>query len=59
MPVSRPTSCAFGGPGLDTLFVTSSSHGLTDEQKASETLAGGLFAVRVHAQGVPEPAYGG
>jgi sugar lactone lactonase YvrE len=28
VPVDRPTSCAFGGPGRSTLFVTTARHGL-------------------------------
>lgn len=59
LPVSKPTSCAFGGPGLDTLFITSSSHGLTPEQREAEPLAGSLLAVNVGARGLPEPDYAG
>jgi sugar lactone lactonase YvrE len=59
LPVSRPTSCAFGGINLETLFITSSSHGLTEEQRAREPLAGSLFAVHVGTRGVPEPDYAG
>ena len=59
LPISRPTSCAFGGAKLDTLFITSSSHGLTPEQREAEPLAGSLFAVHVGARGVPEPSYAG
>ena len=33
MPVSRPTSCAFGGSDFDELFVTSASTGLTSEAR--------------------------
>jgi sugar lactone lactonase YvrE len=59
LPVSRPTSCGFGGSNLDTLFITSSSHGLTDEQRTAEPLAGSLFAVNVGVRGVLEPNYAG
>src|ERR1051325_2047584 len=34
VPVQRPTSCMFGGAGLDRLFVTSASRGLKPEQLA-------------------------
>jgi sugar lactone lactonase YvrE len=59
LPISRPTSCTFGEPKLDTLFITSSSHGLSPEQRVMEPLAGSLFAINVGAQGSPEPAYAG
>ncbi|XP_002733440.1 regucalcin-like [Saccoglossus kowalevskii] len=45
MPVSRPTSCCFGGKFLDELYVTSASRGLTEEQRAKEPLAGSIFKI--------------
>lgn len=54
MPVSYPTSVAFGGPALDVLYVTSisRSHRLT----APEGAAGGLFAVTgLGVAGIAEP----
>jgi sugar lactone lactonase YvrE len=58
LPVSRPTSCAFGGPDLRTLFVTSARHGLTDRQLAEQPLAGAVFALPDLAQGVPAHRFG-
>lgn len=46
LPASKVTSCAFGGPLLDTLFVTTSSRGMTPEQLAKEPHAGYVFAVK-------------
>ena len=43
LPVARPTSCAFGGPGLDRLFITSASIGLNQAARAAQPQAGGLF----------------
>lgn len=57
LPVSRPTSVAFGGDDLGTLFVTTMQHGLTDEQRAREPLAGCLFALRPGVRGLPEPEF--
>lgn len=53
LPVSRPTSCAFGGPGLDKLYVTSARTGLDAAVLARETLAGGLFALDAGVKGLP------
>lgn len=53
LPVSRPTSCCFGGPDLATLFITSARDGLSDRDLAVEPEAGRLFACR---PGVSGPA---
>lgn len=55
LPVPRPTSCAFGGSGLDTLFVTSARIGLTDLQLAQSPLSGSVLAIQGLAQGMPVP----
>lgn len=55
LPVSQPTSCAFGGPDLDILFVTSAAQKLSDEQRQQQPLAGALFAVRPGVSGLPDP----
>ncbi|MES2943440.1 MAG: SMP-30/gluconolactonase/LRE family protein, partial [Pseudomonadota bacterium] len=52
LPTSHVTNCAFGGPDLRTLFITSARSGLTPEQLEAEPLAGGLFAVTVDSPGV-------
>ena len=58
LPVTRVTSCAFGGPELDILYVTSAREGLTEAQLAAQPLAGGLFRVTPGVRGIPAPAYG-
>ena len=45
LPVSNPTMCAFGGPDLDVLYVTSASRFLDDAQRRAQPLAGHLFAI--------------
>lgn len=45
LPVERPTSCAFGGPGRDTLFVTSARTDLDDDALGRQPLAGRVFAI--------------
>jgi sugar lactone lactonase YvrE len=59
LPVSRPTACAFGGPDLATLYVTTARFRLPPEKLAAEPLAGGLLALDVGARGLPEPMYQG
>jgi sugar lactone lactonase YvrE len=59
MPVSRPTACAFGGPDLRTLYVTTARFRLAPGKLASETHAGGLLALDVGVKGTPEPMYAG
>jgi sugar lactone lactonase YvrE len=56
VPVKKPAMCAFGGPKLDTLFVTSIRPG---GDLSDQPLAGGLFALRPGTQGIAEPAFGG
>ncbi|MGP9823842.1 SMP-30/gluconolactonase/LRE family protein [Ectopseudomonas khazarica] len=53
VPVQKPAMCAFGGPHLDTLFVTSiRPAGDVSEQP----LAGGVFALSPGVRGMAEPA---
>ncbi len=56
MPVQRPTSCAFGGPDLNVLFVTSCSRGF-DEPEKLPSPAGAVFAIDVGVTGVLESEY--
>lgn len=53
VPVKKPAMCAFGGAGLDTLFVTSIRPGGTD--LSDQPLAGGVFALRPGVRGLLEP----
>jgi len=53
VPVKKPAMCAFGGAGLDTLFVTSIRPEGVD--LADQPLAGGLFALRPGVRGMAEP----
>jgi sugar lactone lactonase YvrE len=57
MPVRRPTACAFGGPGLRTLFVTTTSQTMTAAEMAAEPLAGALLALDAGVRGLPEPRW--
>ena len=46
LPIPNPTTCAFGGADLRTLYITSAGTG--------QRLAGSLFAARTSAPGLPE-----
>lgn len=46
LPVSHPTSCAFGGPDGTDLFVTTASAPLAPAELARQPLAGRLLRVR-------------
>ena len=59
LPVQRPTCCAFGGPNLSTLFVTSARTGLSDDELEGQPLAGSIIAVEVGIKGLPEPKFAG
>jgi D-xylonolactonase len=59
LPTRHVTNCAFGGPDLCTLFISTARTGLTPEQLAAEPLAGGLFAVSVDGPGLPANMYAG
>jgi sugar lactone lactonase YvrE len=55
VPVAKPAMCAFGGPDLDILFVTSIRPDSID--LSDQPLAGGLFALRPGVRGLPEPNF--
>ena len=54
----RPTSVAFGGPDLRTLFITSARAGMTFPQLDARPLSGSLFAVQVDVPGLPARQFG-
>jgi D-xylonolactonase len=59
LPTSHVTNCAFGGPDMRTLFISTARTGLTPDQLAGQPLAGGLFAVAMDSPGVPAGLFGG
>ncbi len=59
LPVTRPTACTFGGPGLSTLFVTTARFRLPPERLAQEPEAGSLLAVETDVTGLSEPLFAG
>ena len=59
MPVPRPTSVAFGGPDLKTLYITTARVRLPSRVLAEAPFSGGLFAIEVPVAGMPPAAFGG
>ena len=57
MPVLRPTCCAFGGPDLDLLYVTTASQHLSPDELQAQPLAGALLALDVGVRGLPESRF--
>ncbi|MCB0914695.1 MAG: SMP-30/gluconolactonase/LRE family protein [Actinobacteria bacterium] len=53
VPVSNPTSVAFGGTGGSDLFIATSWFDLTPEQREEQPLAGAVFSCRPGVSGVP------
>ena len=52
VPARNVTSCAFGGENLETLYITTASVGMNEEQKLKYPNAGGLFKVDPGVKGV-------
>lgn len=59
LPAARTTSCAFGGPGLARLFVTSARDGLSESELAEQPQAGALFVVEPGVAGLPITPFAG
>lgn len=53
LPIQRPTSCTFGGEDLRTLYITSASVGLSEEEIEKSFYSGDLFAVETNTIGLP------
>jgi sugar lactone lactonase YvrE len=58
LPVTNPTSLAFGGPDLKELYVTSAKHRLTPDQLEREPLAGSVLRLRPGLAGRPAHRFG-
>ncbi|WP_034298857.1 SMP-30/gluconolactonase/LRE family protein [Herbaspirillum sp. RV1423] len=60
VPVSQPSCPAFGGVGLNTLYVTTAHEGMNARQRQEEPAAGGLFAVELDGlRGLQEVRFAG
>jgi sugar lactone lactonase YvrE len=59
LPAMCPTMCAFGGPNLRTLYVTTARQLRDADELARLPQSGGLFSMTVDVPGLPEPAFAG
>jgi sugar lactone lactonase YvrE len=59
LPVAKPTCPMFGGPDLDTIYVTSASIQLTAAEQRDQPLAGSIFAFQPGIRGLPEARFRG
>jgi len=53
IPARQCTSCAFGGPGLDRLYVTTATEGWSDAERGADRAAGLVYRLEAGATGVP------
>ncbi|RFU67626.1 SMP-30/gluconolactonase/LRE family protein [Peribacillus saganii] len=51
LPVANVTSCVFGGPDLDDLYITTARDGLDEQDLQKQPHAGGLFRVKTNTRG--------
>jgi sugar lactone lactonase YvrE len=58
-PALNVSSCAFGGPGMTDLYVTTARKEMDARQLAKYPLSGGLFRIRTDIQGLPTFAFAG
>jgi sugar lactone lactonase YvrE len=59
LPVTNPTCPCFGGPELDTLYITSHSQRFTHEEQVKEPWAGAVLQLQVGVKGIAEPRFKG
>jgi sugar lactone lactonase YvrE len=59
LPVPRPTSCAFGGPDMTTLYITTARIRLSASVLLEAPLSGSVLAVETGVRGQVEPRFAG
>jgi sugar lactone lactonase YvrE len=58
IPAKNVTSCAFGGPEQNELYVTSARKGLSDADLTAYPATGGLFRLQTDVTGMPTFVFG-
>lgn len=59
LPVQKVTNCVFGGPDLETLYITTGAIGLTDADLRAQPHAGSVFSCRPGVAGLSGNFFGG
>jgi sugar lactone lactonase YvrE len=59
VPVTHPTTCAFGGPDLGDLYITSAVIALSEDQRRQQPAGGAILRHRPGVKGRPSHAFGG
>ncbi len=59
LPLARVTSCNFGGPDLDELYITTANQLIDDDGRPHEDHAGATYRCRPGVRGLPSHAFGG
>ena len=59
VPVSHPTTCAFGGPALEDLYITSATVKLSDSERRLQPFGGAVMRCRPGVTGRAAHPYGG
>ncbi|MBE9191905.1 SMP-30/gluconolactonase/LRE family protein [Gloeocapsopsis crepidinum LEGE 06123] len=59
MPVQRPTCCVFGNQDLATLYITTASVGLSEEEIQKSFYSGDLFSLTTNTSGMPTYEFAG
>lgn len=59
VPVPHVSACAFGGPAMDELYITTARHLMEDHELTEYPQSGGLFHAHVGVRGVPFEPYRG
>jgi sugar lactone lactonase YvrE len=59
LPTTYPTSCAFGGPDLRDLYITTAAIRLSESERGNQPQAGGLFRCRPAVGGRPSHRFKG
>jgi sugar lactone lactonase YvrE len=59
VPALNVTSCAFGGPGMNELFITTARSGMDTTAMKKYPQAGGVFRMETNVEGMPTFEFGG
>jgi len=59
LPTALVTSCTFGGPALDTLYITTAAVELSADERRQQPEAGDMFYLKPGVRGLPESFFTG